>query len=72
MYEVEFTIETDISSWPWTCSVGNGANVGAPSYSIGCVQRGGDPGSLHVEILDDTGTNVDAPFTNVVYCRLLG
>lgn len=67
IYEVDFTpVGTDISSRPWTCSLGNGAVFGAIGQ-IGCVQRSGDPSSLFVQTTGTTGTGANQAYTVVVY-----
>ena len=66
-YEVDFTpVGTDISSRPWTCSLGTGAVFGA-SGEISCVQRAGDPSSLFVSVRNSAGTSVDQAYTIAVY-----
>ena len=66
-YEVDFTpVGTDVSSRPWTCSLGTGAVFGAIGQ-IGCVQRSGDPSSLFVNIRGTTGLAADVAYTVVVY-----
>ncbi len=66
-YEVDFTpVGTDISSRPWSCSLGTGAVFGAIGQ-IGCVQRSGDPSSLFVDIRGTTGLGADQAYTVVVY-----
>ncbi len=71
IYEVDFTpVGTDISSRPWTCSLGTGAVFGA-SGEISCVQRSGDPSSLFVQIRIPSTTSgtvaSDQAYTIVVY-----
>jgi hypothetical protein len=66
-YEVDFTpVGTDISSRPWTCSLGNGASFGAVDQ-IGCVQRAGDASSIFVDIRNISGASTNLAFTVVVY-----
>jgi hypothetical protein len=67
VYEVDFTpVGTDISSRPWSCSLGTGAVFGAIGQ-IGCVQRSGDPSSLFVDIRSTTGVATNVAYTVVVY-----
>jgi hypothetical protein len=66
-YEVDFTpVGTDISSRPWSCSLGTGAVFGAIGQ-IGCVQRSGDPSSIFVEIRNTAGATANQAYTVVVY-----
>jgi hypothetical protein len=66
-YEVDFTpLGTDISSRPWSCSLGTGAVFGAIGQ-IGCVQRSGDASSIFVDIRNTTGAAANQAFTVVVF-----
>lgn len=66
-YEVDFTpVGTDVSSRPWTCSLGTGA-VFSASGEISCVQRSGDPSSLFVFVRSTAGALLNQAYTVVVY-----
>ena len=67
VYEVDFTIDADITGRPVLCSTGHNDSTINGQDSIACVQRSGDTSTVWVVTRNGAGATADSNFTVLVF-----